>query len=67
MASRFRSVIADGSRPMLRSRNSFHSAVVNRFRPSLRASSTSRFDSWIGRRPAIPNGRPFVSWAITAS
>ena len=44
--------------------NVFHSAVVNCRRPSYSGVRTSRFESWIGRRAAIANGRPFFSWAI---
>jgi hypothetical protein len=56
-----------GSRPMERSRKSFHSAVVSWPVRWAILSSTSRCESWIARKPSTPNGRPFFSWAIVAS
>ena len=47
-----RSVSAAGSKPTLRSSKSFHSSGVNCSRPRHRSSSTSRCESWIGRRLA---------------
>jgi len=56
-----------GSKPILRSRNCFHSLVVKCSRPRVRSSRTFRVESCIGRNDVMPNGRPAFSRAIAAS